>query len=255
MSRDVSTSRRSLCALLLLATLATTRSAYGNNDGRQTGRFASGCAGGSSCHGMDPGATVTLTGPTMLAAGTRGTYTLTVASSLSTFMAAGIDVSLAGTPGASLATVSPNTQLRNGDITHTGRIARTGANVQVQFALVAPSTPGMVTIQAVGNAVNGDTRSSGDSWARTTLAVAVTGGAVVDASMAADATVPRDVAVAPDAPRGDGAVEYEQYDPSASMAYGRCSTLLRARGQGGWMMVGGLVVLAAMRRRKVCARA
>ncbi len=228
-------------ALLAAALLAAAGVAQANNDGRQTNRFVNGCTTGTSCHAPNAGATVSLSGPMTLAPGARGTYTLTVASSLAGFASAGLDVSLAGTAGGSLATVSPGTQVRNGAITHTGAIARAGANVQVQFTLVAPPTAGTVTIQAVGNAVNGDTRNTGDSSARTTLAVAVTTGAAPDAS------------VTPDAARADGSTEFEQYDPSASMAYGGCAASPRG-GAGAWWLAGAAAVaLAARRRRRTCA--
>jgi hypothetical protein len=162
-----------------------------------------------------------------------------VASSLATFMAAGFDISLAGTAGATLATVSPGTQLRNGDITHMGRLPRMGDNVQVQFALVAPPTGGTVTLQAVGNAVNGDTRVSGDAWARATLAVTVTGDAAVTDAAVTDAAVT------------DAALE--QYDPSASMAYGGCAATPRGGGAGRWLAGIAALTLAA-RRRRSCAR-
>jgi MYXO-CTERM domain-containing protein len=164
-----------------------------------------------------------------------------VASSLATFMAAGVDIAVVGA-GASLVTVSPGTQLRNGEITHMGRIARSGANVQVQFALVAPPTNGTVTLQAVGNAANGDTRVSGDSWARATLPVTITGGAAAP-----------DAAVTADAATRDGAAEYEAYDPSASMAYGGCAATPRG-GDAGALLAGAAALgLAARRRRRPCA--
>ncbi len=232
-------------ALLAAALVAAAGAARANNDGRQTGRFAAGCTSGVSCHAMDPGATATLSGPMSLMAGSRGTYTLTVASTLTTFMAAGVDIAVVGA-GASLVTVSPNTQLRMGEITHMGRIARAGANVQVQFTLVAPPTNGTVTLQAVGNATNGDTRTSGDSWARATLPVTITGGAP-----APDAAVTPDAAA--DAPRADGAREYEAYDPSASMAYGGCAATPGA-GDAGALLAGAAALgLAARRRRRPCA--
>lgn len=240
-------------ALLAAALLAAAGVAQANNDGRQTNRFVNGCTTGTSCHAPNAGATVSLSGPMTLAPGARGAYTLTVASSLAGFASAGLDVSLAGTAGGSLATVSPGTQVRNGDITHTGAIARAGANVQVQFTLVAPPTAGTVTIQAVGNAVNGDTRNTGDSSARTTLAVAVTTGAAPDASVTPDGSVAPDASVTPDAARADGATEFEQYDPSASMAYGGCAASPRG-GAGAWWLAGAAAVaLAARRRRRTCA--
>lgn len=231
-------------ALLAAALLAAAGAAQANNDGRQTNRFANGCTTGTSCHASNPGATVSLAGPMTLAPGARGTYTLTIASTLAGFASAGLDVSLAGTAGGSLATASPGTQVRNGDITHTGAIARAGANVQVQFTLVAPPTAGTVTIQAVGNAVNGDTRNTGDSSARTTLAVTVAG----------DGGAPGDASVAPDAARADGSTEFEQYDPSASMAYGGCAASPRVGGAGArWLAAAAAVALVARRRRRTCA--
>ncbi len=229
-------SARHAGALVAAALVAAAGAAQANNDGRQTGRSASGCAGGVSCHMSSPGAMVTLSGPMSLMAGSRGTYTLTVASSLATFMAAGVDIAAVGA-GASLVTISPSTQLRNGEITHMGRLPRAGANVQVQFTLVAPPTNGTVTLQAAGNAVNGDARTSGDSWVTTTFPVTITGG-----------TAAPDAAVRPDASATDASAGVEAYDPSASMAYGGCG--VRPRGGAPHAVWAGAAALALVMRRR-----
>jgi len=215
--------------------VAAAGAAQANNNGSQTGRFAAGCTG-ATCHGADPGATATLTGPMTLMAGSRGTYTLTVASSLATFMAAGVDIAAAGA-GASLVTISPSTQLRNGEITHTARLTRSGADVRVQFTLVAPATNGTVTLQALGNAVNGNAMASGDAWARATLPVTITGGAPAP-----------DASVTPDASSG-----VETYDPSASMAYGGCGVTPRGDGSRAMLAGAAALVVVVRRRRRPCA--
>jgi hypothetical protein len=232
----VRASARHARALLAAALVAAAAGAQANNNGSQTGRSASGCSTGATCHGANVGATATLTGPMTLMAGSRGTYTLTVASSLATFMAAGVDIAVAGA-GASLVTISPNTQLRNGEITHTARLARSGADVQVQFTLVAPAANGTVTLQAVGNAVNGNAMASGDAWARATLPVTITGGtAAPDASVTPDASAPG----------------VEAYDPSASMAYGGCGVTPRGARSRAVLAGAAALALVMRRRRRPC---
>ena len=142
-----------------------------------------------------------------------------------------------GGAGASLVTISPSTQLRNGEITHTARLTRSGADVRVQFTLVAPATNGTVTLQALGNAVNGNAMASGDAWARATLPVTITGGAPAP-----------DASVTPDASSG-----VETYDPSASMAYGGCGVTPRGDGSRAMLAGAAALVVVVRRRRRPCA--
>ena len=74
--------------------------------------------------------------------------------------AAGLDVAV--TAGV-LASLGSDTQVMNGEITHTGPKANNGAGVAVfTFSWTAPDAPGVVTMYAAGNSVNQNALNTGD---------------------------------------------------------------------------------------------
>jgi hypothetical protein len=119
----------------------------------------------------------TLSGPTTLAAGAIGTYTLLidtdVTSSASTAMprSAGLDVA---TTGGTLGTVVQmnSTRILDGELSHTDKLPRADL-VQVMFTLKAPDTAGTVTLYAAALSANGDGTNQGDGTDSTQLAVQV----------------------------------------------------------------------------------
>lgn len=231
-------------AALALAVALAPLAALANEDGRQTGRATRGCGTASTCHGVNSGATARIEGPMNLAPGARGTYTLVITSTRTDFTAAGFNIAATG---ATLAVNGATSRMVSGELTQVSAIPRSGAEVRANFDVVAPSAAGTVTLQAVGNAVDGNRAATNDAWALASLSVAV--GAPTDASAPADAVTPTDVPIAGDvgAP-ADAGPRTEEYDPSASMAYGGCSASPRA-GRGGWIAA-ALLACAALRRRR-----
>jgi hypothetical protein len=123
----------------------------------------------TDCHGLGGTLpTVTITGPTSLASGASGTYTLTITGGAAAY--GGLDVSAsAGTLTASDA----NTQLMRGEITQTASTAFSGGTLSFGFTLTAPLS-GQVILYGAGLSANGDGSSGGDNAAKATLTVTVT---------------------------------------------------------------------------------
>jgi MYXO-CTERM domain-containing protein len=128
------------------------------------------------CHSGGATPTVTLQGPQMLATGATATYTLTIKGGAAA--AGGLDAALddaALAAGAHLSTVSPMTQLTNGEVTHTQPIAFANGTLTLQFAVTAATAPRVMTLYAAGNSTNHDGTKLGDQAAATTLTITVAG--------------------------------------------------------------------------------
>ena len=165
-------------ALVLAPALAAA-----NPDGRQINRATVGCGAAGSCHGTNPGATATLTGPAVARPGARSTYVLSLRSTFAGFTGGGFDISARG-PAGTVLSVNPaqaNTRLNGTDLVMNSRFAAAAGAVTVTFDLVTP-TAGAVTLSAAGNATNGS-GTSGDAWALASLGVTVSAPTIVDAGV------------------------------------------------------------------------
>jgi hypothetical protein len=217
---------------LVLAWSLAPRWASAHADGREVNRATVGCGALGNCHGVNAGATATLTGPMTVQAGSRSTYVLTLRSTYPGFVGGGFDVGALGPAGTSLAVnaAQANTRINGADLVMNSRFAAVGGAVTVTFDLVTP-TAGAATINAAGNATNG-VGSAGDAWARASLAVAVMPSTTPDAGAQDAGPPPRDAGAA-DAAHGDvvavdapasagGDSGLETYDITASYGYGGC---------------------------------
>jgi hypothetical protein len=111
----------------------------------------SGLAPDKTCVMCHPGGNppvALLAGPAMLAPGATGEYTFTLKTDR-TF--GGLDVAV-DDPAARLMPMSPMTQLLAGEITHSQPLPVENGEIVVKLELTAPSTPGMVTLHADGQA-------------------------------------------------------------------------------------------------------
>lgn len=134
---------------------------YASSDGI-TGRTRkttnNGCGG---CHGStaDPQVSVVIAGPDTVNVGQTAMYSLTI-TKLSK-LGAGLDIAVrTGT----LAAVSSNIHLSNGELTHNNNIPLISGSVTVQFNYTAGNTPTIDTIWATGIATNSNNGTSGDDW-------------------------------------------------------------------------------------------
>ncbi|NVI98372.1 hypothetical protein HV824_09585 [Myxococcus sp. AM009] len=149
-------------------------SAFANSAGisGQSGKQGSSltCA---ACHtGGGSAPTVTIEGPTTLAPGATGNYTLVIRGGPAS--GAGYNVAVSDNGG----TLTPGTgSIRlSGEVTHRTIQAFSGGAARFDFTLVAPSTPGSVTLYGAGNSVNDNGTEQGDASAATTLNVTVADG-------------------------------------------------------------------------------
>src|SRR4051812_45422869 len=103
--------------LLILCLLAATAEARPTGISGASGKSGTIC---NRCHSGGATPTVSLAGPATIAAGGQSTYTFTITGGAA--VAGGLDAALDDASlaaGARLATVSPLTQLLNGEVTHT----------------------------------------------------------------------------------------------------------------------------------------
>lgn len=126
----------------------------------------------NACHGGGQVPVVTLTGPASVTPGSTHTYVLAVQStnpSVQTY--AGLDVS--ATAG-NLATSGADTQVMDGEITHTQPKANNASGVaSFQFQWTAPTLPGSVTLYGAGNSVELNGYPGGDNPGLASLVVTV----------------------------------------------------------------------------------
>lgn len=145
------------------------------NPGGITGQSGSGC-GGAGCHGgAANGATsVTITGPTVVDAGSVSDFTFIVGHATQT--AAGFNLSITKAGGANgTFEALDGSQVSGGELTHIVRKNMGGGSAQFPFRWTAPVNHGVYTIRGAGNAVNGDGNNTGDVWNIMTSTLTVRG--------------------------------------------------------------------------------
>ncbi len=160
-------------ALLTLIALTTAARVAAFSGGITTQQF--GVAGCNGCHSGGSQPTVTLSGPPLVAPDSTNEYTLQIATSGAQDRA-GLNVSaLLGTL-ATGGVDATDTQVLSGgglrnEITHSAaKLASLGV-VTFTFLWTAPSSFVSVTLDAWGNAVNGNFSTSGDKADHTTLTI------------------------------------------------------------------------------------
>jgi uncharacterized protein (TIGR03382 family) len=125
----------------------------------------------SGCHFGGAAPTVEISGPTSLAAGATGQYTLIIRGGAG--VKGGMNVAVDNT-AASLQAGTGSRRISN-ELTHSTPKAFSGSEVRFDFSMVAPPSAGTVKIFGAGNSVNGDANSTGDQSATTSVTVNVTG--------------------------------------------------------------------------------
>jgi cysteine-rich repeat protein len=153
---------------VLAACLGLASSARAHDDGI-VGQVQAGC----TCHGATPtpSVTVSISGPTALPAHETGAFTIAVDGGPGNgggFDARVVD-GAGNQTGQLIVTDDANTQIEQGEITHTNPLLRAW-----NFLWQAPDTPGTYYVQAAGNSVNLNGAQTGDAWNfATPLAVVV----------------------------------------------------------------------------------
>ena len=155
----------------------------------------------NACHGGGQAPVVTLSGPTSVVLGSTHAYVLTVQSTNPDAQAhAGLNVSATG---GTLAVGGADTQVMEGEITHSQPKANTANGVaSFTFQWTAPLQAGTVTLYGAGNSVELNGYPGGDYPAldNLTIAAAVAATATPESFTAAATTRPSAAAV-PSPPR------------------------------------------------------
>lgn len=168
--------RLALCAIAFAsaASLGAPRRVRAFSGGITSNSFSAftGCNG---CHSGGTTPMVTLTGPTSVDPSSTHEYTFTV-SHVGAQDLAGLNVSAADGVLATGGSNAAGTQSLTGtggraEITHTGPKSSMTSVTTFSFLWTAPSSFTNVTLQAWGNAVNGNLSTTGDRAARITLDV------------------------------------------------------------------------------------
>ncbi len=165
---------RLLPLVLSILFCAVAPQARAHSSGDLTSDFL-GPTGCNSCHFSGQTPTVTLTGPSPVMPGSTNEYTLSIMN-IGQQVFGGLDAYAAlgtlSTGGAN----SAQTQSRTGanllrEITHVGKKASMNGSTTFSFLWTAPDSFTSATLNAWGNAVNGDGFSSGDQASLATLTV------------------------------------------------------------------------------------
>jgi uncharacterized protein (TIGR03382 family) len=158
--------------VLAASLLSTSAFAFGAGKTGSSGK--SGSQPCTMCHNGGTAPTVEISGPTTLAAGATGQYTLIIRGGAA--VKAGMNVA-ASDAAASLEPGSATEQKKEaGELTHKTSKAFSNGEARFDFSLIAPSTAGTVTLFGAGNSTNGNGTAVGDMSATTTLNVTVSAG-------------------------------------------------------------------------------
>lgn|GEM_PF-2511185 len=174
----------------------------------------SGKSGGTlctSCHSGGATPSVTLTGPSALAAGALGSYTVTVMGGTAAKVA-GFDAALGGVnSGSATLTAGSGARLLNGEVVQSAAKMAASGVATFTFAVKAPLTAGPFTIFISGLAADNDLTPAGDGAGSTTLDVVVSTAGPVDAGVvtAAPAAVAPAPKPSPQSPPSIGVVDGE----------------------------------------------
>jgi uncharacterized protein (TIGR03382 family) len=143
----------------------------------------------AGCHNVNPGAmpTVELTGPTSLAAGATGNYTLIIRGGAA--VRAGMNVAVSNN-GGTLNPAGGDLKILAGELTHTAPKNFSNNEARFDFTLVAPSAAGTSKLYASGNSTNGNGSNDGDHAVSATLDVQITGGSQTDGGVTDGGTDP-----------------------------------------------------------------
>lgn len=113
--------------------------------------------------------TLSITGPTSLAGGASGNYTLTISGG----PAVRGGWTIAADKGT-LSTTQNNAFVFDGKVMQQTAVAFSGGSLTVAFSVTAPTAAGTLRIYAAGNSANGNGGTSGDKGGVTSLAVTIT---------------------------------------------------------------------------------
>jgi hypothetical protein len=147
-----------IAVFMLIFTSILLYASPGGFTGRTKKTSNNGCGG---CHGPNANTEVivSINGPDTVNTGQTAQFTLTVSKNSKS----GAGLNLAVRSGT-LAPVSSNIHLSNGELTHNANLPLVSGSVTVQFNYTAGNSALIDTIWATGLATNSDNSTSGDDW-------------------------------------------------------------------------------------------
>jgi uncharacterized protein (TIGR03382 family) len=160
-----------LAACLISAPAHANLSGIVQKSGKTTGQtcMAAGCHNDSPSNVVP---TVEIAGPTTLAAGATGNYTLIIRGGPA--VQAGMNVAVSNN-GGTLNKVGNDLKVVAGELTHTAPKNFANNEARFDFTLVAPSAAGTSKLFASGNSTNGNGAKEGDRAVSVALDVQITG--------------------------------------------------------------------------------
>lgn len=179
----MSSQRYSLGVATVMAACFISLTAQANSAGigQRSGKQGQGCTTGCHASGASPTApTVVLQGPTTLAAGATGNYSLVITGGPAVKAGMNVAVSNGGgtlTPGAGLKAAPGAAD----ELTHSAPKDFANNEARFDFTLVAPATAGTVTLYGSGNSTNGNAAITGDNAASVMVNIQVTAPSAPDA--------------------------------------------------------------------------
>jgi Secretion system C-terminal sorting domain len=153
-----------ITSIALLSTLAIIQTTTTSNSGGAGGNTVNGCGAVGSCHGVQSNLTsLSLTGIPSNGYVTGQTYTLTATVTNTNKVAAGFDIAT----NIGTFTATTGTAISGTDITHTAPKAMVSGVATWDITWTAPTNSATaVTFIFAGNAINSNTTTSGDAWAK-----------------------------------------------------------------------------------------
>lgn len=153
---------------IALLSFAQTVSAFPSGFTGHSGNPAvNGGATCSDCHQGGERPAVVLIGPTEVAPGSTHQYSLRITGGPA--QAAGFNVSVTNGMLAS----GNNSQLREGEVTHTSPMPFSGSSASFNFSWTAPMEGGTVVMYGAGNSTNGDDKTSSDGVGTASISIRV----------------------------------------------------------------------------------
>jgi hypothetical protein len=153
--------KRSSLFSLLLVILSAAFLIYAHDDGIKGRTRKSEDKPGCTCHGDNPttSVNVTISGPDNMTPDQEAEFSVTISGG--PLAAAGVDIAVSK---GTLSPMGSDLKLLSGELTHADPKKPSGKSVQFQFKYKAPASPGIQTMYASGNSVNGNDKKTGDSW-------------------------------------------------------------------------------------------
>jgi uncharacterized protein (TIGR03382 family) len=160
--------------VLTVCLLSTSALANSTGSTGHSGKQNNMTCAAAGCHSGGAAPTVEISGPTTLAAGETGQYSLIIRGGPA--QAGGTNIAVSGTAASLEAATGSGLRKASSELTHSSPKSFSNGEVRFDFSMIAPTTGGTVTLFGAGNSANRNAANTGDGVATAKLDVTVTGG-------------------------------------------------------------------------------